>query len=144
MQLDWRIRLLDWLLKRQPPVHTKTPEQIQHANLHPPTGILAWIFLGQPPALHRVRDMEIPGRHGKIPIRLYYPQAERGLPLVMFFHGGGWVTNKLEIHDVICRQIALSANAIVAAVDYRLAPQYRFPIPLEDCYDATCWLAEQR
>ena len=143
MQLDWRIRLLDWLLKRRPPTHTMTLAQIQHMNQNPPTGLLAWLFLGSRPTLSQIRNSNISGRHGPIPIRLYYPRPERDLPLVVFFHGGGWVTGNLEIHDVICRQIALNSPAIVAAVDYRLAPQYRFPTPLEDCYDATCWLAKQ-
>lgn len=144
MQIGFRTRLLAWLLKRRPPIYTLTPTEIQHQNQHPPTGMLAWLFLGARPALERVRDFEIPGRHGPIPIRIYYPSAEPDLPLVVFFHGGGWVTNRLEVHDVICRQVALHARALVAAVDYRLAPQYPFPIPLEDCYAAAVWLARQR
>ncbi len=141
---DWRIRLLTWALRRRRAIETMSPAQIQAANARPIPPWQAGIFLGARPDLPRVVDRELPGRHGNIPIRLYYPHTGDRLPLVVFFHGGGWVTGTLETHDVMCRTLARAANAIVAAVDYRLAPQYRFPIPLEDCYDATVWLARHR
>jgi acetyl esterase len=94
-----------------------------------------------PEALDSVTDAEVPGPAGPIPVRVYRPlgSGERSLPLVMFFHGGGWVLCDLESHDGICRALANASGCVVVAVDYRLAPEHRFPIGLEDCYAATKW-----
>ncbi len=89
-----------------------------------------------------VRDIEIPGGRGPIPTRLYYPGRDGPLPLVAFFHGGGWVIGDLETHDAICHALACRSGCIVASVDYRLAPEHPYPAAAEDSYDATRWLAE--
>lgn len=87
----------------------------------------------------KVENCTIEGRHGPIPIRIFSPQNEGTLPVIVFFHRGGWVYGCNDECEVICRRIANASNAIVIAVEYRLSPEHKFPIPLDDCYDATKW-----
>lgn len=89
-----------------------------------------------PPSIHATRDFKVPGPAGDIAVRLYAPSAEPDLPLIVFFHGGGFVVCDLDSHDVPCRMLALESGCAVVAVDYRLSPETRFPGPLEDCYAA--------
>ena len=96
-----------------------------------------------PIAMDTIRDEQIPVRDGeKIRLRIYRPSTEDNLPLIVFYHGGGFVTRTIESHDLVCRRIAKENHAVVVSVDYRLAPEYKFPIPHQDCYDATVWIAE--
>lgn len=96
----------------------------------------------RPPApdLSEVRDLNADGKGGPIALRLYRP-AEGMLPAFVYFHGGGWVTGDLDTHDVVCRQIARGAGAVVIAVDYRLAPEHPFPAASDDAWSATTWIA---
>ncbi len=87
----------------------------------------------------KVFDHVIEGRHGNIPIRIYKPNNKENLPVVIYFHGGGFVVLDIETHDNVCRRISKVANAVVVSVNYRLAPENKFPVPLEDCYDACVW-----
>jgi acetyl esterase len=91
--------------------------------------------------VERVENHRIPGPAGPIPIRLYAPAASGPLPVLVYFHGGGWVLGNLDSHDVICRSLANQSECMVISVDYRLAPEHRFPAPLEDCFAATAWAA---
>ncbi|MEO1592430.1 MAG: alpha/beta hydrolase [Cyanobacteria bacterium J06632_22] len=140
---DLSIRILSWLLKRRRPVYDLSLTDIEARNATPLEGGLAWIFLGTKQPLPKVVDRSLPGRHGNIPIRLYYPRLGTGLPLIVFFHGGGWVTGSLSTHDRFCRRIAKNTGALVMAVDYRRAPWHKYPVPLEDCYDAVLWAASE-
>lgn len=93
------------------------------------------------PDVAEVRDLSAGGTGGPpVPLRLYRP-ADGVLPAFIFFHGGGWVVGDLDTHDVICRQIASLARAAVIAVDYRLAPEHRFPAAADDAWSATAWTA---
>jgi acetyl esterase len=98
-------------------------------------------FGGPLPAVARVEDRRIPGPAGQIPVRIYTPQAPGPLPIVVYYHGGGWVIGTFDTHDAVCRHLAKQAAAVVVAVDYRLAPEHKFPAAPEDCYAATCWVA---
>ena len=102
------------------------------------------IFLPQSEklALARVEDRRIPGPAGEIPVRIYTPEGQGPLPVLVFFHGGGWVVGNLETHDDICRVLARAVPALVVSVDYRLAPEHPFPAGVEDSYAALCWVAE--
>jgi len=91
---------------------------------------------GEPPPTHSVREIAVRGPAGDLRVRLYHPSATRPLPLIVFFHGGGFVLCDLETHDGFCRSLANASGFAVASVDYRLAPESRFPGPLEDCYAA--------
>jgi acetyl esterase len=94
-------------------------------------------------AMHEVLDLTVPGPDCPIPVRLYRPSASTPLPLVVFFHGGGFVLGRIETHDPLCRSLARASGCAVASVEYRLAPETRFPGALEDAYAATAWLATQ-
>lgn len=90
-----------------------------------------------------VRDLAAPGPAGDIPVRLYHPAPRGPAPgCAVFFHGGGYVTGDLETHDHIARLIAAESGAAVVAVDYRLAPEHRFPAAVEDAYAAARWVSE--
>ena len=89
---------------------------------------------GDPPAVHAVREVRVAGPAGDIPVRIYRPSAASSLPLIVFFHGGGFVLCDLDSHDALCRSLANESGFAVASVAYRLAPETRFPAPLEDCY----------
>jgi acetyl esterase/lipase len=118
-----------------PPIDRISPAEARRqyretrARLRPP-----------PPELPEVRNLAANGVPGPIPLRLYRP-ADGMLPAFVFFHGGGWVVGDLDTHDVVCRQIAHDAGAVVVAVDYRLAPEYRFPAAVDDAWSATTWIA---
>lgn len=90
----------------------------------------------------RVRDMEIPGAHGEIGLRLYYPSKANPLPVVVFFHGGGWVLGNLETADAVCREWANGSQCLVVSVNYHHAPEYKFPAAADDAYTATSWVSE--
>lgn len=90
----------------------------------------------------RVEDLCVPGPRGPIPLRLYYPDTHGPHPVVVYFHGGGWVLGDLETHHAICHALAFTSGCLVAAVDYRLAPEHRFPAAVDDAYAATLWIAE--
>jgi acetyl esterase len=93
------------------------------------------------PALPRVEDIGIPGPAGEIPARVYAPSAGGvPLPTVTYFHGGGWVQGDLETHHGLCARLAKHAGALVVAVDYRLAPEHKFPAAVEDCLAAYRWV----
>lgn len=99
----------------------------------------------EPPELKSVEPLSIPAAHGAIPARRYVPNKLRlanGLaPCLVFFHGGGWVIGDLETHDVACRKLADEAEMIVIAVDYRLAPEHKFPAAVDDAITAVKWIA---
>lgn len=93
------------------------------------------------PALVRVEDFSIPARDGHaLPARLYAPSAEV-LPVLLYFHGGGFTIGSIATHDILCRQLSLLAGCAVLSVDYRLAPEHRFPTAAHDAWDALQWLA---
>ena len=92
----------------------------------------------------QVSDHLVSGPNGTIPVRIYRPEGVgSSAPLAMFFHGGGWVLCDLDSHDALCRAICNASRCVVVAVDYRLAPEHRFPIGVEDCYAATAAMAGQ-
>src|SRR5215472_6569280 len=88
-------------------------------------------------AVDEVRDFAIPGPGGAIPVRLYRPGGASTAPVLIYFHGGGWVIGNIESHDHICRGLANATPCVVISVDYRLGPEARFPAAVEDAYAAT-------
>jgi acetyl esterase len=90
----------------------------------------------------QVQDTDVPGPAGAIPLRAYTPPAPKPLPALVFFHGGGWVIGDLDTTDTVCRVLAEWAGCIVVSVNYRHAPEHRFPAAIDDAYAATVWIAE--
>ena len=101
----------------------------------------ALLTRGQPLPLHDVEDVSLPSPHGALPLRLYRPRPGV-LPIALFLHGGGWVLNDLDTHDHLCRRIARRSGWMIAALDYRLAPEHRHPAAIEDARFAYDWLLE--
>ena len=99
----------------------------------------------EPPKLKSVAPLAIPAAHGSIPARIYTPNKLRqtdGLaPCLVFFHGGGWVIGDLDTHDVVCRKLADEGRLIVISIDYRRAPEHKFPAAVDDAIAATAWIA---
>ncbi len=86
------------------------------------------------------RDMQGPG--GSLPLRIYTPKGQGPFPLMVFFHGSGFVVCDLDTHDGMCRNLSHGANCVVVSVDYRLAPEHKFPAAPDDCLAATRWVAQ--
>jgi len=105
--------------------------------------ILGMVALaGEPESIAQMENRTVPGPAGQIPVRIYTPVGTAPFPVLVYFHGGGWVIGNLDTHDGICRSLANRVGCLVVSVDYRLAPEHRFPAAPEDCYAATRWLAE--
>ena len=91
----------------------------------------------------RVENRSIEGRAGPLNIRIYWPPTDHSTPpVVLFFHGGGFVVGDLDTHDGTCRQHAVGANAVVVSVEYRLAPEHPYPAAIDDAWAATQWIAQ--
>jgi acetyl esterase len=95
-----------------------------------------------PMPIAETRDIAIPGPGGPIPARLYRSAKNGTLPVLVFFHGGGWVVGNIDSHEAMCRHIANRAECAVVSVDYRMGPEHKFPAAVEDCFAATAWTAD--
>ncbi|WP_438287167.1 alpha/beta hydrolase, partial [Mycolicibacterium porcinum] len=99
----------------------------------------------RPVPVGNVEDRTVPGPAGEIPVRIYHPldsaDAGTGLPVLVYFHGGGFVLCDLDSHDSCCRRLANGIGAIVVSVDYRLAPEHPYPAAVDDALAATEWVA---
>lgn len=95
----------------------------------------------EPEPVGRVENRTIPGPHGDIPVRIYWPKTGGTHPALVYYHGGGWVIGDLDGCDQACRHVTNLADVVVVSVDYRLAPEHKFPIPVDDCFAALNWVA---
>ena len=100
----------------------------------------------EPPELESAKPLSIPAPHGAIPARIYTPKTLRKTdghlaPCLVFYHGGGWVIGDLDSHDVVCRKLAHEGKLIVISIDYRLAPEHKFPAAVDDAITAVKWVA---
>jgi acetyl esterase len=117
-----------------PPTQDQTPEQARAtAEERAPA------LFGPREDVHAVEDFEVEG----VPVRLYAPSADLDSPIVVYFHGGGWVIGSLDTHDGLTRALTNRSGCRVAAVHYRLAPEHRFPAAVDDCWTVTRWAFEQ-
>jgi acetyl esterase len=141
--------LLDLLEQRGiPPTHTLPFEEARRLYRERR-------FFTQPdaPQLPEVKELQAEGPHGSVPMRMYRPEPklapgsipppaapDAAQPVLVYFHGGGWVIGDLDTHDTLCRELALHSGCVVIAVDYRLGPEHRFPAAVDDCIAATQWI----
>jgi len=106
-------------------------------------GFSALAGLTEGPEVAKVETREMDGPAGKIRVRIYWPAGNGPKPGLVFFHGGGFVVCDLDSHDATCRELANGADCVVVSVDYRLAPEAKFPAAPEDCYAATQWVSRE-
>ncbi len=104
--------------------------------------LMAQVFGGAAEQMAKVDDRRIPGPAGEIPVRIYTPEGAAAKGVLVYFHGGGWVIGDIGTHDDVCRSLAKGAGCVVVSVDYRLAPEHKFPAGPEDCYAAVKWVAQ--
>ena len=141
--LDPEARALIQLMadRQVPATHTLTPAAARQAYLE-----RRFYSQPEPPAVGKVQALQ---SAGGVPLRLYRPHARDGapatalLPVLLYFHGGGWTMGDLDTHDVLCRQLCNGAGVAVVAVDYRMGPEHRFPAAVDDSIEATRWLRAQ-
>ena len=136
-------KLLLWYYNRflKFDIRDMTAEQVRMV-IDQKTGRTKRLLNGGIIPVHKVEDRHIPGRVGTIPVRIYHPHDGGGLPVITYFHGGGFVIYGLDSHDHVCRRICRDNKAIVVSVDYRLAPEHKFPAAVHDAYDGLLWVAE--
>ncbi|HEY3604531.1 MAG TPA: alpha/beta hydrolase [Sporichthyaceae bacterium] len=118
------------------PFHSMTPTECRVA--------FDMLLGAMPPTTQRlaaVADRVVPAAHGEIPVRVYTPEGSGPLPAVVYFHGGGWVIGGLDSYDTLCTELAGRVGAVVVSVDYRLAPEARFPAAADDSLTALQWVA---
>jgi acetyl esterase len=138
-QLDPEVKLLLEMAEQAnlPDVNT-LPVAEARAQMRQARAALA----GELAAVNDIDNRTIPGPAGEIPIRIYRPFRTGVSPVLVYFHGGGWVIGDLDTHDDICRALAHHADCLVVSVDYRLAPEHKFPAAIDDALAATHWVVE--
>ena len=116
-----------------PPLHELTPTEARdHVNALP---------LGTGPEVGKVEDLFIAVPDHSVPVRVYTPEGPGPFPALVWFHGGGWVVGNVARADGVARHLSHGSGCVVISVDYRLAPDTKFPGPLEDCFAVTRWVA---
>jgi acetyl esterase len=119
-----------------PPLESQDPVEARGARVE---GMK--LMGGEPIVLERVEDLSVPGPGGDIPVRVYATGHGGLRPALVYFHGGGFVFGNIETHDAVCRALAKESGAVVISVDYRLAPENKFPAAVDDSHAATLWVA---
>ena len=122
-----------------PPTHTLPPDEARRMYRE-----RRYFTQPAPPEVAEVRDLEIDGPHGPIPIRLIRPRgapAGEALPALVYYHGGGWTIGDLDTHDTLCRELANASGCAVVSVDYRMGPEHRFPAAVDDSVAAAYWVS---
>ncbi len=137
--LDAQVAELLQLMEKMdsPPFESLSPEEARKA-----IGDRVYEIGGEKIALGKVEDRTIPGPGGDLPIRVFTPEGKGPFPALLYFHGGGWVTCNTETYDPACRQVCNLSNCIVVSLDYRLAPEHKFPAANEDAMAALQWLEQ--
>jgi len=136
MPVDPQIQNILDVLATMPPMHTlSVAEARERMEKRPETGLRI-------PPVATVEDRVIARAGGALPMRIYTPIGSGPFPIVVFFHGSGFVVCSLNSHDAMCRNLCAGSGAVVVSVDYRLAPEHKFPAAPDDCLFATRWVAE--
>ena len=139
MQLDTHVRnLLDMFANSgQPKIWELAPAEARNMAL-----ALTQMVEGKEP-IGKIENGSLPGPEGALPFRMYTPASPGAEPLacIVYFHGAAWIFGNLDTHDCMCRMLANASSCRVISVDYRLAPEHKFPARVEDAYAATKWVA---
>lgn len=119
------------------PFHSMTPVEARQ-------GITALLepFNAAPEKVAKSEKRSIPGPGGQIPVQIYTPEGHGPFPVLVYFHGGGWTIGTIESWDSLCRSLCNASGCVTVSVDYRLAPEHKFPAGPEDCYAATDWVVK--
>lgn len=118
------------------PLSSMSPVEVRQQYL-----VIQTLQGGEPEPVNQVQDRDLPGLAGNIPVRIYTPHGSEPFPILVYFHGGGFVIGNIATHDPLCRTLANEVECIVVSVDYRLAPEHKFPAAVDDAYAATQWVA---
>ncbi len=137
MSLDPQVKALIDMMKSLPAFSALSPGEARQQ-----VAAMRASRTAEPEAVAKVEDRKIPGPAGSIPVRVYTPAGKGPFPVLVYYHGGGFVFGDLESHDGLCRSLTNGAGCVTVAVDYRLAPEAKFPAAIDDCYAATRWVAE--
>lgn len=129
-----------YALAKRPPLEEQTPAEAREGMRRSKP-----IFQNEAPDVAEVKTLSAPGPAGAIPLRLYRPKGVSGVTTgaLIYYHGGGWVIGDLESHDTLCRELANGSGHTVISVDYRLAPEHRFPAATDDAIAAARWIAKE-
>ena len=141
MPLELRLRPVLWVANRLPE-NPATPVQQRRASADATERYFGRLVLRTGAEVAEVVDHPVPVAGGTIRVRLYRPFGDGPFPLHVFMHGGGWCAGTIDGRDNRCRDLAAGAGCVVASVEYRLAPENRYPTPPEDCFRALCWLVD--
>jgi acetyl esterase len=134
-------QILDAIAASPPPEPGATVAE-QRANAHAMME-MSFSALAEPgPDVAEQFDRQVPVDGGEIAVRVYRPEGEGPFPCHLYIHGGGFWLGNLDMSDDFCRSVAVGASCVVVSVDYRLAPEAKFPVPAEDCYAALLWVVE--
>lgn len=136
-----------------PPIENSTPQNARNcptlknaveemASQSATTRAMNVAMLAMPEPVENIRHILIPSAKGEILARVYYPNADDNLPVLVYFHGGGWVIANLDVYEASCRALCNSLEAIVISVNYRQAPEAKFSAAVEDAYAATQWILQ--
>ena len=117
-----------------PPNYTVTPQEARANAAMRPRAV--------GPEVGKVEDRSVPGPAGDVPVRIYTPEGDGPFPILVWYHGGGWVLGDLDSADGTARHLCVGSRNVVVSVDYRLAPEAKFPEPFDDCYYATVWASD--
>lgn len=132
------IETLDYANARATPTFKNAVEEM--ASQSATTRAMNVAMPAMPEPIEKIEHIQIPTRDGEVLARVFYPNADENLPVIVYFHGGGWVIANLDVYESSCRALCNAAEAIVVSVNYRQSPEAKFPAAINDAYDATQWV----
>jgi acetyl esterase len=122
--------------KQMPPIASLEPQTVRDMfAMAPPVEV-------ELAPLAKIEDRQVPVDGAEINVRIYTPEGQGPFPIFVYYHGGGWVIGDIATSDASCRMLANKTERIVVSVDYRLAPEHKFPVPVKDSYAALQWVCE--
>ncbi len=142
MSLEPRLRPVVALGRRAERHDPSVPVVVRRARSAAQSRMLGWLVMRSGPRPAAIEHHQVPVDGGSIRVRVYRPVGTGPFPLYVFLHGGGWCVGTIDERDPRCTAVSAGASCVVVSVDYRMAPENRFPTAVEDCYSALCWAIE--